>query len=580
MPRRAARLRHRRWIFLALLILAGIVVYLPALRADYLLDDYLHASMIDGTFPVRRSPLQLYDFINDADRPVLTARGLLPWWSHPRLKVRFFRPLPSALRWADQRVFGRTPWILHLHSLAWWVAVVVAARRLFERLLSPRAAAFALAIFALAPCHALPLAWLANREALVSLSFGLFAIDAYLRWREQRATRDAAIAIALFTLSMSGGEYAICLAGYIVAYEIVTRGEALWDRVTGLFPFVAPAAAYLAVRASLGYGTEGSGFYSDPFREPLVFLGEAPRRFVTLLAQGWLTFDTEVIKSTTPWWVVALLLVVCLALFVPPLRRAIAGLDDERRANARWLLLGSFFALAPVLAVVPSPRLLGASAIGMSAAVAILFEHAWFPEAPEPRHGIAELTSFAALVLGFTQLVHGPGTAWLIAAHQQRISVEFTAHAAELRRRLGDVTQADVVVLRGMGGSFFMPFALDPRGAPPQRWRILAQSGHTLALRRDARTIDLVVPKGHGVFPGGAGNLFRSQSAPVKVGAKWNLGGIRVTVLEVGPEGPRVLRCQADRELESTSLAWLTETGTGFPEAVLPKPGFGQPFDP
>ena len=60
-------------------------------------------------------------------------------------------------------------------------------------------------IFALAPCHAVPLAWLANRYALITLCFGTWALGAYLRWREGRALRDAALAALLFILALGGG---------------------------------------------------------------------------------------------------------------------------------------------------------------------------------------------------------------------------------------------------------------------------------------------------------------------------------------------------------------------------------------
>ena len=563
----------------------GVVAYWPALRSDYLLDDYLHAAMIDGTYPVQRGPLDLYNFVNEGDRAVLTARGLLPWWSHPDLTIRFFRPLSSALLWADHRVLGRGPLLLHLHSFLWWVAVVLAARALYRRLLPDRPARIATFIFALSPSHALPLAWLANREALVSLSFALLAIGAYLRAREERSRRHAARATLLFALSMSGGEYALCSAGYVLAYEIMKRPDSLIRRVAGLLPFALPAAAYLAVRASLGYGTRGSGFYTDPFRDPREFLLGAPRRVITLLAQGWLTFDTDALRSSTPWWILAALLIGALALLVAPLRRTFADLDAPTRRAASWLLLGSLLSLGPVLAVVPSPRLLGASTLGIAAVVALLLERAWFPPAPEERRGLPELMQVAALALGFVHLVHGPGSTWLTGRHYRITSEAFAAEARDLRRRLadswdGDASRADVVVLRGMGGSFFMPFAIQPNGVSPERWRILAMTGHVLAMRRDARTLDLVAPRDQSIFPPGSGNLFRDERSPMRVGESFDLGGMRVTILDVGPAGPRALRCVVDRDIESAHLAWLTETAEGFPPATVPKVGFGQPFDP
>ena len=79
-----------------------MLTFLPALRSPYLLDDYLHQSMVDGTFPGHRGPFNLYDFVNDTDRAVMLERGILPWWADPELKVRFFRPLSSLLLWIDQ----------------------------------------------------------------------------------------------------------------------------------------------------------------------------------------------------------------------------------------------------------------------------------------------------------------------------------------------------------------------------------------------------------------------------------------------------------------------------------------------
>jgi hypothetical protein len=572
--------RRSNWLALGLLLLAGAVVYLPALRSPFLLDDYLHASMVDGTFPAHRSPFDLYNFVNDADRAILVERGMLPWWSHPRLVIRFFRPLSSALLWADHRLLGNDPIPLHVHSFLWWAAAVLAARGLFRRHFNARVAWFATVIFALAPCHTLPLAWLANREALVSLTFGALGLTEYTRWREERAPLDGAFAAALFGLSLLGGEYGISLGGYILAFELFRRDEKLVRRGVGLLAFIVPAAAYLVARSARHYGAVGSGFYSDPFHEPAAFLGSAPRRLVTLLADAWLSLDNETLSSSTPAWALALGALVTFAVLFVTLRGVIAELAEAQRRAARWLLLGSFVALGPVLAVVPSPRLLGASLLGIAPVVALLLDRAWFPRVIAPRRGQAELTGLVALLLGFTHLVHGPLTSWLVGRHFQQSASSFADHAAELRARLEDPANTDVVVVRGMGGAFFLPFALDRHGQLPARWRILAQTGHVLALRRGPRTLDIVVPPDQSVFPSGPGNLFRNEEVKLAVGDVYEVPGLRATVLELGKDGPRSVRYQFDRDLEAAPLVWITERYEGFPEAAPPKIGFGVPFDP
>ncbi len=572
--------RGRNWLALGLLVVTGAIIYLPALRSQLLLDDYFHAAMVDGTFPVHRGPFDLYNFVNDADRPLLIERGLLPWWSHPRLAIRFFRPLASALLWADHRFFGNNPIPLHVHSFLWWVAAMLGARALFRRLFSARVAWIATVIFAFAPCHTLPLAWLANREALISLTFGALGLSFYVRWREQYARLDGAFAAVLFGLSLLGGEYGLSFTGYVLAFEIVRRPERLSRRAVGLLAFIAPVGAYLAARSARHFGAVGSGFYSDPIHAPAEFLRAAPRRLVTLLADVWLSLDNETVSSSTPAWALAIGAVLAVAILFDPLRRTLAELAAHERGAASFLLIGSVLALAPVLAVVPSPRLLGASLLGVAPIVALLLDRVWFPRVVPARRGRAELAELVALLLGFAHLVHGPVTSWLGGRHFQQSAATFSKRAAELRARLDDAKSADVVVTRCINGAFFLPFALSRQGELPSHWRILAQTGHVLALRRDPRTLDLVVPPDQSVFPSGPGNLFRDDELKIAAGDVFDVPGLHVTVLEVGPNGPRSVRYQFDRDLEAASLVWITERFDGFPDATPPKVGFGASFDP
>jgi hypothetical protein len=101
-----------------------------------------------------------------------------------------------------------------------------------------------------------------------------------------------------------------------------------------------------------------------------------------------------------------------------------------------------------------------------------------------------------------------------------------------------------------------------------------------LALRRDPRTLDLVVPPDQSVFPSGPGNLFRNDELKISAGDVFDVPGLHVTVLEVGPNGPRSVRYQFDRDLEAASLVWITERFDGFPDATPPNVGFGASFDP
>lgn len=572
----------RTRLALVLVLLCGAALFSPAIFAPLFLDDHLQGAMVEGTFPVARSPFDLYAFVDDTDRAALTSRGLLPWWTEPHLKIRFFRPLSSALLWADHRLLSHEPLPMHLHSLAWWVAAVLAARALFRRLLPDRIGLFATAIFAFAPCHALPLAWVANRETLISLVFGALGLVAQARWRDDRRLRDAGAAFVLFAMAMlGGGEYALCFGGYVVAMDVARRGESIAHRATGWLPFVLPAATYLVVRGMLGYGTAASGYYSDPVSEPVAFLTHAPFRAVQLLATGWLTLDVEQWREGAWRWLLAALVLGCIAGLLVPIRRALEAQEPRYRAVLTWLLVGSLLALVPTLAVVTARRLLGVSMLGIAPVVALLLDRAWFPRAGEAgvsRGWPASLASLAALGLGFVHLLHGPGTSWLMSEQHRTDAQDFETRVGWLRGRVGDPAQARVGFLRGSAAAFFAPFALDRRGTTPPRWRVLAQAGHVLALRRDLYTLELVAPQGRSLYPTGERNLYRAPSFPLRVGDEIVLPGLHVTILTVGEAGPRSARFAFDED--PSTIVWLSDMFEATKEIELPAVDFGAPFDP
>jgi hypothetical protein len=496
--------------------------------------------------------------------------------------------------WANHRVFGTHALLLHAMSLLWWIGAIVAARALFRRLFSSsRIAWMATAIFALAPCHAIPLAWLANYEVLVSLTLGTAGLLAYVRWREQRSTGAAMLAAIAFGAAMLGGEYALCFGGYLLAFEIMRRGDSLVRRIAGLLPFVVPVGAYLAVRFVGRYGTNGSGFYTDPLHDPLAYLRTAPWRFVALLADGWMTADADTWGPDSPRWVMALIVASGALLLVVPIRRTFAALDETKRRTASWLLLGSILSMAPVLSVAPSPRVLGIPALGIAAVVALVVEHAWFPDAPREASGVgriaAELTGFVALLLAFAHFVHGPVTSFLLAREMRSTAVEFREHVAWLRGHIpptgagtsaGEGSGADVVIVRGLGGMFFAPFAIQPDGRPPEKWRILSQTGHVLVLRPDARTLVLVAQQDRTLTSVGPTNLFRPQSDPLHAGDEVDFHGIRITVLDANEEGPKRAKYVFEKDLEDLDAEWIAEGVKGFSEAEPPKVGFGAPLEP
>src|SRR5436190_458026 len=350
---------------------AGAVANRAALRAPLEMDDVAQRAMIEGTLTPRRGPFNLYDFVADDNRAALMERGVIPWWSDPHLVTRFLRPLPSVLVWLDHRLFGYDAFGPHLLSLLWWVGAVLAAHMLYRRTLGPRPSLAATVVFALSPTLAIPLVWAANRNVIVTVTFGAFALALYTRWRDDRRRVQGIATAAAFTATALTGEYALCLVGYLVAFELCRRAEPALRRLTGVLPALVPFLLYSVARAALGYGAIASGFYRDPTADTSAYVDALPRAISALLAASWLGVDV-----LSPWLASnafrAILLLGGGAVVVGTVWRAQRGRSAADHRGALWLACGSLIALLPLASTEPSRRLLGVAAIGVSGAVGVL----------------------------------------------------------------------------------------------------------------------------------------------------------------------------------------------------------------
>jgi hypothetical protein len=184
-----------------------------------------------------------------------------------------------------------------------------------------------------------------------------------------------------------------------------------------------------------------------------------------------------------------------------------------------------------------------------------------------------------ATLLAFLQLVHGPAAAFL-AGESLRVSSTGSAMTyAALGANVATKSQREVHILRGAGGSFFGHFALATMGLVP-RWRILSQTPHVLLLRKDEHSFELIAAAADGLFPEGPTNLFRDTDHRLQVGEIFEVPGMRVEVLQLGPHGPTRARYTFDEPLESSDYAWVDERADGLRAVPIPRAGFGRPYDP
>jgi hypothetical protein len=547
---------------------AGAVVNRAALHAPLDIDDFGQRAMIEGKLTPRRGPFNLYDFVADDNRAALLERGVIPWWSDPRLVTRFLRPLPSALVWLDYRLFGYEPFAPHLLSLLWWAGAVLAAHTLYRTSVGTRPALAATAVFALSPTHAIPLLWLANRNILVTLTFGASAMALYVRWRRDRRPALGLATAAAFGATALTGEYALCFIGYLIAFELCRRAESVRSRLTGALPAAVPFVLYAVARAALGYGARASGFYRDPIANPGAYLEAFPHALSTLLAAAWLSIDV-----TSSWLAShafrAILILGAGALVVGTVwraRRAESGADSDGGA---WLACGSVIALLPLTVTEPSRRLLGVVALGVSGAVGALIERA-AGRIHRPLR-LSALVGVAA-VAAFIHVMAAPFSTRGLSRESVEDQVQSLARFNTVPRRARQIDTTLVVRANYGLAVLSAPFIL--REDAPVRWWVLSHTFEQVtAIRTSPRSIEVAAEKVP-LFPLGPTGIVRT--VPFRAGDVVEIAGLRATVLRVDDEGrPLAVRYEFDRDLDGPDVAWISEGRSGFGDLAPPPVGMG-----
>ena len=581
---------QRLWtLSLAAALLLGVGLRVEALGSGFRTDDYVHLAMLEGRFAIERAPWDLYWFSGrDAPETVaLIDSGYLPWWTHEDHRVAMLRPLSSLLIALDHALFDRNAVAYHVHSLLWLVGLLLATGALLRRILPVGVAALALVLYALDEAHGVPSAWIANRSTLVATTFGVLALSAHLRARERGPT-GGWLAPLWLALCLGAGEYGLCMAAYLLAYEMFGRTEALGARLRALVPAATLCLGYLGARAALGHGARASGFYLSPLDSPLEWLSRGLPRMAALAG------DLTLALPAAHWHAGAPLRaeLLSLGLFDPPTWRrlpdwhtwqaaagalgiALAALalrwlarrDPEQRRTRLWLAIGSLGALLVPAGSLPGSRLLAAGALGASILIASLL---WlgFQRMREltPARRVLPAALLIALVLahGLNSGQHALARA---GAHRARAEAERTQAA---RAPLPASGHALLVSASDVATAAHLPVI---RQAKAPSASLLRLSGGLLPhdiLRAGPRAIELRI-LGSDLSDSFAGSAYRPRSAPFHPGQKLECSGIRITVLDVHEGNPRHLRFDFDRPLEELTL--LHAGSEGLVPIFLPADG-------
>ncbi len=571
-------LRARFWRWLAhprlplrLALLAALLAS-PSLRIGWHTDDHIHRAVLTGLPGLgdsARSASDLFVFVRSGDEVRRQVeRGALPWWTSPDLHLAFFRPLTAATHWLDYRLWPERPELMHAQSLLWLAAAVGLAAVFFRRLLPASAAGLAALAFALDDAHGMPAAWLANRNALVTLVLGLLALLAHHAWREHGRRSGALLSPVFLLLALLGGEAAIGAIAYLGAYALLLEKGDLRSRLLSLVPAGIVSIGWFVAYRSLGYGAAGSAMYIDPGADPGAYLRAVLERAPLLLFGQWgLPSELHLLMSATArsvyWWV-ACTWVALVALALLPLLR--------RERIARFLAGGMLLSLLPVCATFAGDRLLVFAGLGGSALLGLLLTGIWHPAEWMPPGGFRR--SGLRLLAGTLLVIHfGLAPLRLLLSYEAVES--FGKVILKAAHSLPDdpAVAAQRVVIVSSPSSFVSAFgpviqALEGRRVP-DRLLLLASGVHPIDVSRtDARTL-LVRPEGGYLAPPGNKPAFSMSHAfptfdrlfrnsPVPEGYRVALSDVEIEVVAVTEDGrPLQVRFRFTRPLEDAGYRWL-----------------------
>ncbi|HEX3728868.1 MAG TPA: tetratricopeptide repeat protein [Opitutaceae bacterium] len=185
----------------ALLLVATVLAYLPALRGGLIIDDGQHL-----TAPELRS-----------------LAGLGRIWTSVGATHQYYPLLHSAF-WLEHRLWGDAPLGYHLLNVLLHAACAGLLVLLLRRLAVP-AAWLAGFLFALHPVNVESVAWIAEQKNTLSLFFYLLAALAWQRWDGRRDAPGYGLATGLFALAVLSKTAAATLPAALLILVWWRRGR-------------------------------------------------------------------------------------------------------------------------------------------------------------------------------------------------------------------------------------------------------------------------------------------------------------------------------------------------------------------
>lgn len=549
---------------LGLIVLFAVLLLLPSLKTGLIADDVWHALWMQD---IEQNPAQstasikgLFSFASPdaAARQYLIERGGLPWWAADNLTVNFWRPLAELSHWDYRYLLDKPIW-LHVHSLLWYIGLLLLLAAFYQRVLPKKSLViYALLVVVTEPFHALSVTWLANRNIIMAGCFVLASLIFYHDYRQTAQRWRIFAALFSYLLALLCSEAATSALAILIAYALfLDKQPRRFSPAIGYF--ILSFVWFIAYKL-MGYGASGDAtMYVDPVGQPQAFISQFFQRIPIAFAMQLLVYPKlfpEIFTQTA-------LVYIGLALF----SLAVGVAAYFRHRLLAFCLTAFLICIVPLASALLHERNFIFVSIVLAPIVALLLDFLW------QKKGVSFKTGYA-LLLGFKVILSSLLVVLAIAYFAFFINGQIQKTIQSLPDSVADQT----VILLGtpiLHSSFIYPTRkLQQQVVPDKLYSLFSEQKKYRAQRLDEQTWQFEFPEG--MLSEGDYLLRDLMRQPFAKGQVFELSGLAMSVGQVDDKNNiTVLTVTKQQTSEIIWLVWQDNRFQTMPlvigeEIILP----------
>lgn len=583
-------------VFVLAAVIIGILLNLPSLDIGASFDDYYHQAFIESHLKSSRDfplmPRPWWDLFNYSGPggPEEVRRGIsigkYPWWTYPKLRLAFFRPLSAVSHYFDYIAWPKSLRLMHAHNILWYIGILIVLGVYYRRITRIGwAAGLALIIYCVDEARVESVAWIASRNTLLTAFFSIVTLICYDKWRRDGWRWGAIATPVLYVITHLCSEGAWGLWAHFIAYAWFLDRATPVKRLLSLLPMFVISVVWRLIYNALGYGIYATFYYFDPINSPLRYLYELPERLLICYSELFFFYPRNSYFSGAVGGNGVDRFVFILILLIIPTTWVLVALMRSSR-EARYWLVSAIFMCIPLSTVFPVPRLFLFASISSCPLIAdvIVLAISTFRQsiasAPYPlwRILVARFTQLLTVLLAVLWLgLHLVVAPFLVFPRIEffRSTLQYGEAHADLIPSGPEISNKTMVIVNTPDlypTIFSITRRKDGKPIYPDPTIVIGETTSAFFLRRESKTRLLMRLNG-GLFQAPYSLFVRDLIFPMPEGYQVKQLDFVFTVEKTTKDGrPMAVRIEHPN-LDSENLIWVVWNGQRFSRISLPPIG-------